>query len=329
VSSPKCCGWRLPAWALKWVWLWTQPLPARSAAVLAGRRGVLYLNILIAPPPQNRAHWIVPLLAGELKEAVGHSTGQELKMTIRERIVRSRVGLRIVTTIRRVLTPILAPYYRSNVDRCPDLVLTVLGIGHVGNRPSFSTLQRAINAIDQFDGAVIECGVYRGRTLLGMAHLLRRRGIGAKVFGLDSFEGFPEPTAKDAYGDGRFHFMAQEGYFGDVSFAELSRRISRLGFCNQVVLLKGFFEDTLPHLANERFTLVHLDCDLYESYKVCLEFLYNRVLPGGYIVFDEYDDPETEFPGAKRAIDEFFADKPEQIQSFAESEHARVFVRKT
>ncbi len=295
---------------------------------MAGTRGVLYLNALIAPSLQKRARSIVPLLAGELKGSVGHTTGQELKMTLRERIVRSRVGLRIVTTIRRILTPILAPYYRRNVDRCPDSVLTVLGIGHVGNRPSFSTLQRAINSIDPFDGAVVECGVYRGRTLLGMAHLLRQRGMGAKVFGLDSFEGFPEPTVKDAYGDGRFHFMAKEGYFGDVSFAELSGRINRLGFSDQVVLLKGFFEDTLPHLANQRFTLVHLDCDLYESYKVCLEFLYDRVLPGGYIVFDEYDDPQTEFPGAKRAIDEFFSDKPEQIQSFGESEHARVFIRK-
>jgi hypothetical protein len=296
---------------------------------LAGRQGVLYLNALIAPPSQERDRSIVPPLTAELKEGVGRSTRQELKMTIRERIVRSSVALRIVTTIRRILTPILAPYYRSNVDRCPVFVLTVLGIGNVGNRPSFSTLERAISSIDRFDGAVVECGVYRGRTLLGMAHLLRQRGIGAKVFGLDSFEGFPEPTAKDAYGDGRFHFMAQEGYFGDVSFTELNGRINRLGFSDQVVLLKGFFEDTLPHLANERFTLVHLDCDLYESYKVCLEFLYDRVLPGGYIVFDEYDDPETEFPGAKRAIDEFFSHKPEQIQSFGESEHARVFIRKT
>ncbi len=299
-----------------------------SAAVLAGNDGVLYWSALNGPWLQNGTRPILLLLVGELGGSVGHSTGQEWKMTLRERIVRSRAGLQIVTTIRRILTPILAPYYRSNVHRCPDSVLTILGIGHVGNRPSFSTLQRAIDSVDQFDGAVVECGVYRGRTLLGMAHMLRQRGIGVKVFGLDSFEGFPEPTAKDAYGDGRFHFMAQEGYFGDVSFTELNARIDRLGFSDQVVLLKGFFEDTLPQLANHRFTLVHLDCDLYQSYRVCLEFLYDKVLPGGYIVFDEYDDPETEFPGAKRAIDEFFSDKPEQIQSFGESEHARVYIRK-
>jgi hypothetical protein len=55
---------------------------------------------------------------------------------------------------------------------------------------------------------------------------------------------------------------------------------------------------------------VHLDCDIYESYKTCLDSLYDQVVPGGVILFDEYACPV--WPGATRAVDEFFSDKPEK-----------------
>lgn len=62
--------------------------------------------------------------------------------------------------------------------------------------------------------------------------------------------------------------------------------------------------------------LLHIDADLYQSYLEALNILYAKVQPGGVIVFDEYMDGITHvnFPGAKTAIDEFFADKPFNIQ---------------
>jgi predicted O-methyltransferase YrrM len=80
---------------------------------------------------------------------------------------------------------------------------------------------------------------------------------------------------------------------------------------NRVRLVKGFFQDTLPKYEGD-IALLHLDCDLYESYKLSLERLYRKVRPGGVIMFDEYDD--ARWPGATKAIDEFFADKPEKIE---------------
>ena len=58
--------------------------------------------------------------------------------------------------------------------------------------------------------------------------------------------------------------------------------------------------------------MLHLDCDLYESCKLALETFYDKVQPGGVIMFDEYAD--ARWPGATKAIDEFFSDKPEMIQ---------------
>jgi len=174
----------------------------------------------------------------------------------------------------------------------------------------------------------VECGTYKGHSLLGIADLLRKRGIDARVYGLDSFEGLPEPTEEDASGDGTFHKAAQKRFFGDASYRQITEKLRRLGFSDRVVLLKGRFEDTLPSLKNERFKLVHLDCDLYRSYKVCLNFLYDKVLQGGYIVFDEYDFSKSVYPGAQKAIDEFLKNKPERIQRFEDIKASRFFIVK-
>ena len=59
--------------------------------------------------------------------------------------------------------------------------------------------------------------------------------------------------------------------------------------------------------------MLHLDCDLYKSYKESLEFMYPKVVQNGIIVFDEYLDQKN-FPGAIKAIDDFFGQKIQDIQ---------------
>jgi hypothetical protein len=56
---------------------------------------------------------------------------------------------------------------------------------------------------------------------------------------------------------------------------------------------------------------VHIDCDLYEPIRAALEYFYPRMVPGGYIVMHDYTS--MAWNGAERAIDEFFADKPESV----------------
>ena len=100
-----------------------------------------------------------------------------------------------------------------------------------------------------------------------------------------------------------------------------------MGWEDRIQLIKGFFEDTLPRISEERFSLAHLDCDLYTSYKTCLEFVYPRMLPGGVIVLDDYRLPANVYPGADKAVDEFFADKPEKPERFDHPQGLRSFVR--
>ena len=214
-----------------------------------------------------------------------------------------------------------------NPRLAPDLVLKRLGIATSRRRVEFYTLETLLRQIPRIDGSIIECGTYRGGTLLGMAHLMDVRGLKPRMYGLDSFEGFPEPAPQDAQPDGRLHPDVHRGALADTSYEGLLRRIERLGWSDRITVLKGFFEQTLPRLAHEKFSVAHLDCDLYDSYMVCLRFIYPRMLPGGLIVLDDYRLPANVYPGADRAVDEFFADKPEKPERLPGPRGLRSFVR--
>jgi O-methyltransferase len=233
-------------------------------------------------------------------------------------------------SLLRLSYPALASYYRSNSARgCPASLLKCLGVADPSYRTDFYTLARVVREMAPEGGLIAECGVYRGSTLLGMAHTLKTMGItGWRLAGFDSFEGFPEPTQEDSLADGSFHKSAIKGVFADTSFEELSRKVRALGFERDITLAKGYFENALPAWSGENFAIVHLDCDLYPSYMTCLEFFYPRIKPGGFMVFDEYDFSAPVYPGAQKAIDSFFADKPEELQRFAEAVNPRYFIVK-
>ncbi len=81
-------------------------------------------------------------------------------------------------------------------------------------------------------------------------------------------------------------------------------------------LVKGFFNESLVKYDNNPIALLHLDCDLYESYKICLEYLWPKVAEGGMVLFDEYKTPSAikHFPGASKAIDEYFGELKKRIK---------------
>jgi O-methyltransferase len=71
----------------------------------------------------------------------------------------------------------------------------------------------------------------------------------------------------------------------------------------------GLVPDTLEVIRDRTFSFVHIDLDIYSAIKSACEFFYPRMQPGGILLFDDYG--YSSCPGARAAIDEFFADKPE------------------
>ena len=103
-------------------------------------------------------------------------------------------------------------------------------------------------------------------------------------------------------------------------------RVPQRLIANNLHLVRGYFE-RLASALRGHIALLHLDCDLFESYTCCLNLLYDKVVPGGLIMFDEYEDPH--YPGAKTAIDAFFSNRPEIVEEYFKYDYRKYFVRKS
>jgi O-methyltransferase len=160
-------------------------------------------------------------------------------------------------------------------------------------------------------GDIVECGVWRGGSVHAVARTLLAEGITYREIHLfDTFEGMTEPTEKDVRSDGR---PAAEMLAGATRtqwvWAVASRQDVEAGLrtldypYERFHLVQGPVESTIPEHAPERIALLRLDTDWYESTRHELEHLYDRLVPGGVLIIDDYGS----WQGSKEATDEFLA----------------------
>jgi len=174
---------------------------------------------------------------------------------------------------------------------------------------SLVDLVRQVQAVLTYDipGDFVECGVWRGGTCFLMAEVLRQAGVrDRKVWLFDSFEGMPTPEEIDgpaatAWANNR----ESPEYFDNcrVSLDEVQRSATELGLASYTEFVKGWFDQTLP--ANRDrigpIAILRVDCDWYSSVRCCLENLYDQVVEGGFVIFDDY----YTFEGCAIALHEF------------------------
>ena len=178
----------------------------------------------------------------------------------------------------------------------------------------FHFFNRIFQLIEKVEGDVVECGVGWGRSLLYLLYLLQLETKNRNIWAFDSFEGFPEPTPED-----KSERNIRKGEWkSDIKLIQemlLSSGLARDFLNSRLVLIKGFLEESLKNYRGDTIALLHIDVDLYQSYLSVLNQLYDRVQTGGVIIFDEYVNTNEliKFPGAKKAIDEFFVGKEEII----------------
>lgn len=161
----------------------------------------------------------------------------------------------------------------------------------------------------QLPGDFVECGVWRGGSAGIMAGANVRHGSATRTLWLyDSFAGLPEPSVDDGerarrWARGRAGGRLVSVEKNVVDEGPVLELLTRVGFpVDSVRVVKGWFQDTLPHTKPSQIAVLRLDGDWYESTKVCLEHLYDRVVDGGMVIIDDYGDWE----GCKKAVDEFF-----------------------
>jgi O-methyltransferase len=155
------------------------------------------------------------------------------------------------------------------------------------------TLYSLVKAYQHLPGDVAEVGVFQGAS----AKLICEAKGDARLHLFDTFEGLP----KASKADGKVHNVNQ------YPCSEESVRTYLAQYPN-VVFHKGRFPDSTGQLAETRFSLVHMDVDLYESTRACLEYFYPRMLPGGVMLSHDY----SLLAGVSKAVGEFFSDKPER-----------------
>ena len=145
-------------------------------------------------------------------------------------------------------------------------------------------------------GDLIEAGVWRGGMTIFMRAVLKAYQVtDRKVWVADSFAGLPEiDRGKEAFA----------WHAGDmaVSLETVRNNFARYGLLDdQVAFLKGYFSETLPTAPIQRLSILRVDADLYASTLDVLRNLYSALSPGGYAIFDDYQN----LPDCSRAIDEF------------------------
>ncbi len=177
-------------------------------------------------------------------------------------------------------------------------------------RSFMSAVEYVVGA--NIQGAIVECGVWRGGSMMAAALTLLRLGTRRPLYLYDTFEGMTAPTKED------FNL-------GGVSAADLLKRQPRqvgntwayapldevrdallsTGYeAAHVTFVRGPVEDTIPATIPDSISILRLDTDWYRSTKHELEYLFPRLSPGGVLILDDYGY----WKGTRQAVDEYFTE---------------------
>jgi O-methyltransferase len=168
--------------------------------------------------------------------------------------------------------------------------------------------------VSNLDGCIIECGVWRGGMIAGLADLL---GNNRNYYLFDSFQGLPEAQTIDGEAAIRWqsNTSAENYYENCYAPREYAQKAMEMSIADNFFLKEGWFEETLPNFRlNEKIAFLRLDADWYKSTYTCLENLFDLVVEGGIIVLDDY----YTWDGCSRAVHDFLSktSKTERIESF-------------
>jgi hypothetical protein len=164
-------------------------------------------------------------------------------------------------------------------------------------------------------GAFVECGVWRGGSMMAVANALTEAGVDDReLYLFDTFEGMTAPSAADRDFRGRqaavtFRRTSRGGNSSDwcrANLAEVQANLARTGYPpHRLHYVKGSVEETVPDAAPDQVALLRLDTDWYQSTKHELVHLWPRLVPGGVCIIDDYGH----WKGSRQAVDEYLAEQ--------------------
>ncbi len=267
--------------------------------VTVAEDGPIVLRVDTQPAPSTPAEFYLDLLKKVLTRAQV-AKGMEWH-GIRPLSAKSRLVASVNDAIRWIGLEM--------VRRVPCTADDYLESGHAAtNRAEDAETMLGTRQLDHMQGCImdvlesdvpgdlLEAGVWRGGMTIFMRGVLKAYSItDRRVWVVDSFAGLPGINKEQDVFDWHAGDMA-------VSLDTVRDNFARYGLLDdQVRFLKGYFSETLPAATIGPLAILRVDADLYESTKDVLENLYSSLSPGGYAIFDDYQN----LPDCRRAIDEF------------------------
>jgi hypothetical protein len=217
-------------------------------------------------------------------------------------------------------------------------ILNIEGVEEVLNSPmlhiSRQTITNILTGIELFkmiqevQGSIIECGVYKADHLMTFFHLsniLEPYALTRKIIGFDTFEGFPSISTKDptrVIGD-----LSNTNYLKINKLIEAQEKNKALPNIPKIELVKGDALKTISEYKKSNpqlvISLLYLDFDLYEPTKIALEEFLPLVPVGGIVAFDELNSYRD--AGETTAFNEIIGIQNVELKKFPFDPHVSYF----
>lgn len=244
-------------------------------------------------------------------------------MNVRSRVRRARQDLAAKLAVAEPEAPTEHPPHKPTVlaPHEEQIVAAVRNYTMISRERLLAVMDAVEYVVRRgIAGALVECGVWRGGSVLAMILTLQRLGVADRdVYLYDTFEGMTQPTELDtspfeqpalrtweqtAEGEVAWRWAFDPTIYGLETVRELILGSGYPG--ERIHFVQGRVEETLPSQAPEVVAVARLDTDWYESTKHELDHLYPRMSTGGVLIIDDYGHWE----GARRATEEFFDTAP-------------------
>lgn len=230
---------------------------------------------------------------------------------------------RIIPYLPGAFSPSMDREFRLMVRKvCPYTVSSIARMHAL-----YQGVQRIVKT--PVPGDVVECGVWRGGSMMLAAETLAACGDRTrKIFLYDTFRGMSEPSEKDVtfYG-----FSAHEKWAWNKTdrynrwfyapLSEVRQNMEKTAYpSGQFVYVQGNLLEPLPQASPSRIALLRIDVDFYSATRRALELFYPRLVRGGVLLMDDYGH----WKGARQAADDFFETLGESIPAFQKVDYSGV-----
>ena len=172
---------------------------------------------------------------------------------------------------------------------------------------------------NEIPGDIVECGVWRGGSMMASAKtLLELKNQEKQLYLFDTFEGMTKPEKIDV---SKSNLVASEEFnqtkvdsdsstWCRATIDDVKSNLFSVGYDkSKIHFIKGKVEDTLPRDEPKSISILRLDTDCYKSTKHELTHLFPKISKGGVLIIDDYGF----WQGAKKAVDEYISENNIQI----------------